>query len=99
MGKPVFVLRKNTTHQIEQFIGAIPKNKRAGTNSMTDKSLAILEAEKAIHKIISGHPKIELKSQNSHLRRIQHGLAQDSGLDSISSGIEPDRKVVISSAS
>lgn len=98
MGKPVFVLRKNTAHQIEQFIRAISKNSNSGKVNKASKSIAILDVEKAIHKITSGLTEVELKPQNSHFRRLQHGLAQESGMNSISVGIEPERRVVVSSS-
>ena len=98
MGKPVFVLRKNTAHQIEQFIRAISKSSNSGKVNKASKSIAILDVEKAIHKITSGLTEVELKPQNSHFRRLQHGLAQESGMNSISVGIEPERRVVVSSS-
>ena len=97
MGKPVFVLRKNTTHQIDQFIRAIAKTNHKSNDSSTVKPLAMLDAEKAIHKITYGSKQIELKPQNSHFRRLQHNLAEESGMTSISIGVEPKRRVIISS--
>ena len=97
MGRPVFVLRKNTSHQIEQFVRAISKNNNSNKVNQTGRSIAILDVEKAIHKITSGSTEVELKPQNSHFRRLQHGLAQESGMNSISVGVEPERRVVVSS--
>ena len=43
MGKPVFVLRKNTVHQIEQFVKAVTKNEQPYMGSESERSLALLE--------------------------------------------------------
>ena len=40
MGKPVFVLRKNTVHQIEQFVKAVTKNEQPYMGSESERSLA-----------------------------------------------------------
>jgi hypothetical protein len=95
MGKPVFVLRKNTVHQIEQFVKAITENDTGPMISESEKSLALLEAEQASQKISNGQPKILLRSQNSFVRRLQHQIATEYGLESISEGKEPRRSVLI----
>ncbi len=61
-----------------------------------DRILAILEAEQAAKRIDSGEEKIVLRPQNSYLRRIQHQIADDHGLESSSEGQEPTRSVIIS---
>ena len=95
LGKPVFVLRKNTILQIEHFVKAVLKTSNTGI-SHADRSLAILEAEQAAKRIDSGETEIALRPQNSYLRRIQHQIADDHGLDSSSQGQEPSRRVIIS---
>jgi len=95
MGKPVFVLRRNTVNQIEQFVKAVVRNDGGRTLSNGDRSLAVLEAERAIHGLNDGGSEIELKPQNSHIRRLQHQLASQYGMESSSIGIEPNRRVII----
>ncbi|MFL2804239.1 MAG: R3H domain-containing nucleic acid-binding protein [Dehalococcoidia bacterium] len=95
LGKPVFVLRKNTVLQIEHFVKAILKTSDPGISD-ADRSLAILEAEQAAKLIDSGETEIALRPQNSYLRRIQHQIADEHGLESSSQGQEPSRRVVIS---
>ena len=95
MGKPVFVLRRNTVNQIEQFVKAVVRNDGGRTLSDGDRSLAILEAERAIHGLNDGGSEIQLKPQNSHIRRLQHQLASQYGMESSSIGIEPNRRVII----
>ncbi|MDC0034784.1 AAA family ATPase [Chloroflexi bacterium] len=95
MGKPVFVLRKNTVHQIEQFVKAVTKNGQTPLVSESEKSLALLEAEQAAQKISKGEADILLRPQNSYVRRLQHQIATDYGLESTSEGKEPQRSVSI----
>ncbi len=95
MGKPVFVLRRNTVNQIEQFVKAVVRNDEGRSLSNADRSLAVLEAERAIHGLNDGGHEIELKPQNSHIRRLQHQIANQYGLESSSIGIEPNRRVII----
>ena len=95
MGKPVFVLRKNTVHQIEQFIRAVTKNEQSYMGSESERSLALLEAEQAAQKISNGESEITLRAQNSYVRRLQHQIANEYGLESSSEGKEPHRSVLI----
>jgi hypothetical protein len=95
MGKPVFVLRRNTVNQIEQFVKAIVRDDEGRSFSNADRSLAVLEAERAIHGLNNGEQEIELRPQNSHIRRIQHQVASQYGLGSSSTGKEPNRRVII----
>ena len=97
MGKPVFVLRRNTVNQIEQFVRAIVRESEGRSVSDADRSLAVLEAEKAALRAGKGESNIELRPQNSHIRRLQHQVATEYGLGSSSVGREPKRRVVISS--
>ena len=95
MGKPVFVLRKNTVHQIEQFVKAVTKNEQPYMGSESERSLALLEAEQAAQKITNGESEITLRAQNSYVRRLQHQIANEYGLESSSEGKEPHRSVLI----
>jgi len=93
--KPVFVLRRNTTNQIEQFVKAIDKERIQSSNTQKDRALALLEVERAIVKMRENGEEIELNPQNSYLRRIQHKLAQEHQIQSSSVGREPQRHVVL----
>jgi N-acetylglucosamine kinase-like BadF-type ATPase len=94
-GKPVYVLRKNTVTQIEQFIKAISrqKGKKVSEELLTN---AVKEAERAVQQIGQGKVEIELHPQGSYVRHLQHQIAEQYGLKSASSGREPSRHVVIS---
>ena len=95
LDKPVFVLRRNTANQIEQFVRAIDKERIQGSRTQRERSLALLEAEKAILKIKQNGEQVELSPTNSYLRRIQHQLAQDNQIQSSSVGKDPQRRVVL----
>ncbi len=100
-GKPVYVLRKNTGQQIEQFIRSIAR--RAGVsawgqdNSHSDPAAAeaIREAEDAAARVGRGEGKVELSPQSAYIRHLQHEVAERYGLASTSLGREPQRHVVI----
>ena len=92
-GKPVYVLRRNTTPQIEQFIRAISRDKRHGRH---DKALdtAMSEAEDAATRVRDGEHRIQLSPQGAYVRHVQHEIAEQHGLASHSVGKEPRRSVV-----
>ncbi|MCI0440898.1 MAG: AAA family ATPase [Chloroflexi bacterium] len=92
-GKPVYVLRKNTMPQIQQFIQAIAR--KQGQESDEDAALGIEEAEDAVSRIERGEGHVELGPQKAYVRRLQHKVASKYGLASASMGREPSRHVVM----
>ena len=92
-GKPVYVLRRNTAPQIEQFIKAITRDRRHGRH---DERLdtAMREAEDAASRIRNGEHEIHLSPQGAYVRHVQHEIAEKHGLSSQSVGKEPGRNVV-----
>jgi len=94
-GKPVYVLRRNTLAQIEQFIKAIAKQNGQAQESTAVVS-ALSEAEQAIEKVrVGDKDEIELTPQGAYVRHLQHAIADQYGLSSTSTGRDPRRKVVI----
>ncbi len=94
-GKPVYVLRRNTLSQIEQFIKAIARQNGQSQESTAVVS-ALSEAEQAIEKAKTGdRDEIELTPQGAYVRHLQHAIADQYGLSSTSTGRDPWRKVVI----
>ncbi len=88
---PIYVLKSSTPHQMRQLLSTIyPVEDVARTDYLR---LAISEAEIAVEKIKSGEPEVELSPQSAYIRRLQHLIAERSGLDSRSTGKEPDRRV------
>jgi hypothetical protein len=64
----------------------------SGENPLTR---AMVEAEDAITRVIDGAPPVELAPQGSHVRRLQHELAERYNVASRSRGREPNRRVEI----
>ena len=95
VGKPVYVLRKNTTAQLEQFIQAITR--RHGPAPISDEQVdgAMQEAEDAAIRVRKGEGHVELNPQGAYVRRLQHEIAGKFGLASSSMGRDPSRHVVI----
>ena len=93
-GKPVYVLRKNTLPQIEQFVRALSRGQGA---LRSDKSAAraMEEAEEAAGRIAGGEYQVDLNPQGAYVRRLQHQIASKYRLASTSTGREPYRHVVI----
>jgi stage III sporulation protein AA len=92
-GVPVYVLRSNTSTQIEHALVDL-----FGLVQAADPALdqAMAEAEGAILRILSGERSmVELAPQASPVRRWQHDLARQANLLSLSQGKEPHRRVRI----
>ena len=87
---PVYVLRKNTPTQLVQALQAI-----AHSRGMTEDIESILEdTADSVQRVLAGETdEIELRPQNSYIRRLQHQMAHDASLESHSSGREPNRHV------
>ena len=64
-------------------------------STLREVRLALLEAEQAAQKISNGESEITLRAQNSYVRRLQHQIANEYGLESSSEGKEPHRSVLI----
>ena len=92
-GKPVYVLRKNTTPQIEQFMRALSRS-HGGEQARRGVSSAVSEAEDAAERVTNGLPRVELSPQGAYIRHLQHQIAEEHGLASSSAGAEPGRQVV-----
>jgi hypothetical protein len=89
---PVHVLRANTVSQMEGCLADIFDLDVAELDPL---SLAMRETEEAIQKLRTGHKSVDLLSQNSYVRRLQHDKARQANLVSQSYGREPQRHVRI----
>ncbi|MEX2446947.1 MAG: R3H domain-containing nucleic acid-binding protein [Dehalococcoidia bacterium] len=91
-GIPVYVLRNNTTQQMERQLLAL-----RGEGDASDPTTAALrETEEAIAEVsVRGAASYELTPQNAYIRRLQHELATRHGLRTLSKGREPYRRVTI----
>jgi stage III sporulation protein SpoIIIAA len=104
-GVPVYVLRNNTTTQMERQLSDVfhlrhsddadVPAKRGGTDE--ELTEALLETESAISQILNGERHdIELMPRSSFVRRLQHQMAERYNVASESRGREPHRHVKIS---
>ena len=91
-GRPVYVLRKNSLAQIEQFLRALGRRSNGGRASSNG---ALEEAEEAVEQVLDGEEMVELSPQSSYVRRLQHLLARQYNLRSVSSGNGPNRRVTV----
>lgn len=92
MGVPIYVLRSNTVTQMEGALLDI-----FGLDTRQDPfEAAMQEAREAVDQIKQGdRDMVELRPQNSYIRRQQHELAREEDLISHSRGKEPQRRVRI----
>ena len=103
-GKPVFVLRKNSLPQLQDFLRTVvgqwnrhggraapePEERPQGPNI----ERAMEEAEEAANRVLGGEMTVKLAPQRSHIRRLQHMLGQRYNVASVSQGREPERAVM-----
>jgi len=87
-GIPIYVVKSNTTIQLEQVLLTM-RSDRTGDPVMS----ALKEAEDAIGQVINVENAVDLNPQNAYVRRLQHMLAQRYNLASRSLGKEPHRYV------
>lgn len=95
-GKPVYVLRKNTLAQIQQFVQALVRKQSQDAQHKMEHSDAIDEAERAASMLEEGETKhVTLSPQAAFVRHLQHKVANERGVYSSSEGREPNRHVVM----
>jgi len=94
-GVPVYVLRNNTTVQMENYLARI-----FGLDTESDiVHEAMEEAREAIARVAAGNSSsVQLAPQNAYIRRMQHELAREANLFSRSSGRDPHRRVTVHAA-
>jgi len=90
---PVYVIRANTTAQMEDFLATLFGVQDQQTPDAFSR--AVEETEEAVQRVRNGSPMVELNPQSSYIRRRQHELAQAAHLSSQSVGQEPQRRVRI----
>ncbi len=90
---PVYVLRANTTSQMESFL--VQALNLDMSDSADPFESAIAEAEAGIKHVQSGQASVDLRPANSAIRRYQHQMARQADLVSHSYGKEPNRYVRI----
>ena len=101
-GKPVYVLRKNSLPQLQEFLRSVVSqwNRNGGRGPVVEPpeapniERAMQEAEEAANRVLGGEMTVKLSPQRSHIRRLQHMLGQRYNVASTSQGREPDRAVM-----
>ena len=106
-GKPVYVLRKNSLPQLQDFLRTLVSQRNphgqfrggrapaAEPQESPNIERAMQEAEEAANRVLSGEEvTVKLSPQRSHIRRLQHMLGQRYNVASTSQGREPDRAVL-----
>jgi stage III sporulation protein AA len=91
-GTPLYVLRANTTTQIENVLADIFGLSLAESDPY---AAAMRETQDAIQKVFTGIRSVDLAPQTSDIRRMQHELIRQANLISHSYGREPYRRVRI----
>ncbi|MGE5654864.1 MAG: R3H domain-containing nucleic acid-binding protein [Bacillota bacterium] len=95
-GVPVYAVRSNTSAQVEAALKSLLRARPQADGSDDDELTGPLdEAQAAIEEVMLSQEPVELTPQDSHIRRLQHQLAERYNLRSKSVGEEPSRRVVI----
>ncbi len=94
-GLPIYVLRANTTNQIENFLSDLFNLRIQAVDGAHEAEDAIDETQRAIQQVLSGAASHDLPPAAPHIRRLQHDLARKANLISHSYGKEPRRWVRI----
>ena len=97
LGKPVFVLRRNTAAQIRSFLHEVTAAPGGGNGLFPGSwERGAAEATAGVERILSGRASsAELSPQTAEVRRAQHQVAEAARLHSRSAGREPRRRVTI----
>ena len=101
-GKPVYVMRKNTMPQVQDFLRTVAKDRDPAGGRFQEEEeepqevleQAMEEAEKAANRVLSGETSVKLVPQRSYVRRLQHLLGHRYNVATVSQGREPKRSVM-----
>jgi len=91
---PIYVLRSNTIHQMQQFLSDLFSLYADGNGDPRMETI-VSETNAAIDSVMTGERWVELQSATSSIRRMQHQMAREANLISHSYGKEPNRRVRI----
>ena len=93
-GLPIFVLRSNTSQQMEKFLVDL-FNLSSDNENSSQESVPADRAQAAIQAVLNGERWVDLAPATSSERRLQHEMAREAELVSHSYGKEPNRHVRI----
>ena len=92
-GIPIYVLRANTTNQMQQFL--IDLFNLSYEEEAPTEAPVLEETQAAISAVLNGERYVELPPATAYIRRLQHEMARQANLVSHSYGKEPNRRVRI----
>jgi stage III sporulation protein SpoIIIAA len=93
-GMPIFVLRSNTSQQMEQFLVDL-FNLSTVVSQTPEESAMVDQTQAAIQTVLNGERWVDLDPASATIRRLQHEMARQADLVSHSYGKEPNRRVRI----
>jgi stage III sporulation protein SpoIIIAA len=93
-GIPVYVLKSNTSQQIEQFLADL-FNIRMPSERLEPSLESGDQTQAAIQAVLNGEKFFDLPPATPTIRRLQHDMARQANLVSQSFGKEPNRHVRI----
>lgn len=93
-GIPIFVLKSNTTQQIEQFLADM-FNIRMPSERMESALDVGNQTQAAIEAVLNGEKYYDLAPAEATIRRLQHEMVRQANLISQSFGKDPNRHVRI----
>ncbi|MBG0786751.1 MAG: AAA family ATPase [Anaerolineaceae bacterium] len=93
-GLPIFVLRSNTSAQMEQFLVDL-FNLSTTPGASPRESAIVDQTQAAIEAVLNGERWVDLQPASATIRRLQHDMAREAELVSHSYGKEPNRHVRI----
>jgi stage III sporulation protein SpoIIIAA len=95
-GLPIFVLRSNTSQQMEQFlVDLFNLSSSNGGQSKKNEQALVDQTQAAIQAVLNGERWVDLNPASATVRRLQHEMARQADLVSHSYGQEPNRHVRI----
>jgi stage III sporulation protein SpoIIIAA len=90
---PVRLLRSGSAANIEEFLTTLRRERDDEAGERGDR--VTTEAEAAAREVLEHGEPVELPAQPAASRRLQHAVAERFGLQSVSRGREPYRRVVL----
>lgn len=87
--KTIYVIRKSSPVQIQQFLKALVKKVPEG--NLAEGALG--EAQQAVQRVTEGEKSVGLSPQRAYIRKLQHLMAEKYQVQSVSRGKEPKRHV------
>jgi len=93
-GLPIFVLRSNTSQQMEQFLVDLFNLSHVSDHATAENQM-LDQTQAAIQAVLNGEHWVDLDPASATVRRLQHEMVRQADLVSHSYGKEPNRHVRI----